>query len=73
MKGNFIHVIEGGTTLIKPDWKELVTGKIMYDGLSMIISSTEKLIDPKIERDSKGRQEYSFNLNINSNKATPLA
>ena len=73
VKGNFIHVIEGGTTLIKPDWKELVTGKIMYDGLSMIISSTEKLIDPKIERDSKGRQAYSFTLNINSNKATTLA
>ena len=52
IKGNIIHVLEGGTTLIKPDWKELAVGPIMYDGMSMLISASEPLQNPKINRNS---------------------
>ena len=73
IKGNIIHVLEGGTTLIKPDWKELAVGPIMYDGVSMLISASEPLQNPKINRNSIGRQEYSFTLDIHPDKPTTLA
>ncbi len=72
VRGNSIHVVEGGTTLVKPDWKKIATGKIMYDGLSMVISASEKLQDAKIARDEEGRQAYSFRLAVKPEKATTL-
>lgn len=69
---NLIHIIEGGTTLVKPDWKKVAVGKIMYDGLSIVISSDAELIDPFIQKDSIGRQSYSFTLNIAPNEAVTL-
>jgi len=62
--GNAIHVTEGGTILTKLDWKTpAVVGRMMYDGMSVVISSTEPLArSRRILRDGEGRQVYSFTL-----------
>lgn len=72
IRGNFIHVVEGGTTLVKPDWKEVAVGKIMYDGLSVVISSSEKLKDPRINPDAQGRQAYTFTVPVSPEKPTTI-
>lgn len=70
---NTIHVSEGGTTLTKSGWKETKVGKIMYDGMSIALSSTASFGDSvKLTRDNKGRQVYTFTININAGKSETL-
>jgi len=61
---NAIHVTEGGTILTKLDWKTpAVVGKLMYDGISVVVSSTAPLAkSQRIVRDREGRQVYSFSI-----------
>jgi len=59
---NAIHVTEGGTIMTKPDWGQpAVEGRLMYDGLSMVLSASEPLDGAQtIERKDDGRQAYRF-------------
>ncbi|NQT86849.1 hypothetical protein HQ560_08805, partial [bacterium] len=59
---NAIHVVEGGTIMTKPAWKApAVEGKIMYDGMSVVLSASAPFT-PTLERDKEGRQVYTFRV-----------
>jgi len=59
---NAIHITEGGTIMTKPQWKSpAVEGRMMYDGLSVVISSSADIgKSHTIKRDAEGRQAYTF-------------
>lgn len=42
---NAVHVVEGGTTEVKPVDGEFYTGVLMYDGMSTVISASRMLTD----------------------------
>lgn len=72
-KENLIHLLESGTILTKTGWKETKVGRIMYDGMSIILSSTGKFENVSISKDSIGRQLYKFTLNIPAGKSQTLS
>ena len=61
---NAIHITEGGTTLTKLAWKQqAVVGKMMYDGMSVVISASDSLTgNQKIVTDKVGRKIYTFRV-----------
>ena len=60
---NAIHITEGGTILTKLDWKTpAVVGKIMYDGMSIVLSANQPLRTPKVVRDEDERQVHTFKI-----------
>jgi len=61
---NAIHVVEGGTILVKPAWKSpALEGKLMYDGMSVVLSASQDFGETcTIERDKEGRQVYTFRV-----------
>ncbi len=63
-KNNAIHVTEGGTIMTKPVWKTpAVEGRLMYDGMSVVISASRDLGGAHtIKRDAEGRQAYTFTV-----------
>ena len=69
---NVIHLLEGGTILTKTGWKETKVGKIMYDGMSVVLSATSKLQNVQISKDKVGRQVYKFSLKISAGKTTAI-
>ena len=69
---NTIHVTEGGTILTKTGWKETQVGKIMYDGMSIVLSASQDLQNVKISQDKVGRQVYNFKMSIKAGKAQTL-
>jgi hypothetical protein len=71
---NTIHITEGGTTLTKLAWKQpAVVGKMMYDGMSVVISSSDSLTDSqKIETDKAGRKVYTFRLSCSRDESVAL-
>ncbi len=73
-KNNAIHITEGGTIMVKPDWKTpAVEGRLMYDGMSVVVSASQDL-GPKqtIKRDAEGRQVYSFTVQCAAGKDVVL-
>lgn len=64
MQNNSIHIIEGGTATVKPNWgTPAVEGKMMYDGMSVVISSNANLArSHTIHRDLEKRQVYTFKV-----------
>ena len=71
-KGNSIHILEGGTILTKTGWKETKLGKMMYDGMSIVISSNAKLENVKLSKDNVGRQVYKFSLKVPAGESRAL-
>jgi len=70
---NAVHITEGGTILTKLAWKEpAVVGRIMYDGMSIVLSSDRPLQSPAIKHDKDGRQVYSFTLPCKPGKPIAL-
>ena len=71
---NVIHITEGGTTLTKVAWKKpAIIGKIMYDGMSVAISSSESLAGKqKIKTDKHGRKAYTFSVSVRPGKSSAL-
>lgn len=63
-KDNAIHVTEGGTILTKPAWKaRAVVGRMMYDGMSVVLSANQALKGRhSLGRDKEGRQTYTFTM-----------
>lgn len=61
---NAIHIIEGGTIMTKPAWKSpAVKGRLMYDGMSVVISASADLSGSHtLKRDVEGRQVYTFTV-----------
>ena len=71
---NAIHITEGGTIMTKPAWKSpAVEGRLMYDGLSVVLSASADLgASHTIERDAEGRQVYTFTAKCAPGKALVL-
>ncbi|NQU23361.1 MAG: hypothetical protein HQ567_18935 [Candidatus Nealsonbacteria bacterium] len=59
---NAVHVTEGGTVITHPVKDETVTGKLIYDGMSTVLSSSAKLSGYAKETDNEGRQLYRFDV-----------
>lgn len=60
---NMIHVLEGGTILVRPVEGLDVEGKLMYDGMSTVVSASENFATTyQGHRDGNGRQQYSFTV-----------
>ncbi|MGB2820947.1 MAG: hypothetical protein WBF17_08200, partial [Phycisphaerae bacterium] len=72
---NAIHVTEGGTIMTKPAWgAPAVEGRLMYDGLSVVLSASEDLSGAHtIRRDAEGRQVYTFTAQAVPGKDLVLA
>jgi len=65
--GNAVHITEGGTVKTHPFREKDKTlkaykGKLIYDGMSTVLSSSAKLSEYRAERDKEGRQVYSFEV-----------
>ncbi|HUS90625.1 MAG TPA: PA14 domain-containing protein [Phycisphaerae bacterium] len=74
-QGNAIHVTEGGTILTKPAWgRPAVAGRLMYDGLSVVLSASRSLADSHaIRREADGRQRYTFRVECGPGRPVALA
>jgi len=61
-EANTLQVTEGGTIMTKPDWgRPAVEGRLMVDGLSVVLSASEPLAEAHtIERKADGRQAWRF-------------
>ena len=72
---NAIHVLEGGTIMVKPAWKTpAVEGRLMYDGMSVVLSASQNLADSQtIRRDGEGRQVYTFRVRCAPGERVALA
>ena len=72
---NAIHVVEGGTIMVKPDWHTpAVEGRLMYDGVSAVLSASENVGDAHtIAKDKEGRQVYTFRIPCSPGKDVVLA
>jgi len=72
---NAIHITEGGTIMTKPAWKTpAVVGKLMYDGMSTVISASRNFADSHtIKKDKDGRQRYTLEVNCEPGKPLVLA
>jgi hypothetical protein len=65
--GNSVHITEGGTVKTHPFRDKDKTlnaykGKLIYDGMSTVLSSSAKLSAYAAKRDEEGRQVYSFQV-----------
>ena len=61
---NTVHITEGGTVTTHPVRDRSVTrkGRLIYDGMSTVLSSSAKLSAYTATRDKEGRQVYSFEV-----------
>ena len=59
---NAIHVVEGGTIMVKQAWKTpAVEGKLMYDGMSVVLAYHIGHLHAQLGHD-KGAEEQVANL-----------
>lgn len=68
-ENNAIHIVEKGTAIVKPEWREkAVTGRMMYDGMSLVLSASVDLAQSHtLHRDEEGRQVYTFQVPADQN------
>ena len=65
---NMIQVVEGGTILVRPQEGVDVTGKLMYDGMSTVVSASKNFATNYSGfKDGNGRQQYSFTVSCDTN------
>ena len=72
---NAIHVTEGGTIMTKPAWgRPAVEGRLMYDGLSVVLSASRNFAQSHtIRKEEDGRQAYRFRLECAPGRPLVLA
>jgi len=59
---NAVHVTEGGTVTTHPVEGETCTGRLIYDGMSTVLSSSARLSAYSADTDNEGRRRYSFEV-----------
>ena len=59
---NALHITEGGTVVTHPVKNDTCTGRLIYDGMSTVLSSSARLNSYASRTDDKGRQVYSFQV-----------
>lgn len=57
---NAVHITEGGTVVTHAVEGETCTGRLIYDGMSTVVSSSAQITSYAAQADDKGRQVYSF-------------
>jgi len=62
---NAVHITEGGTVTTHPVKDETCTGKLIYDGMSTVLSSSARLSAFSADTDNEGRRVYSFEIPCN--------
>ncbi|MBC8434861.1 MAG: chitobiase/beta-hexosaminidase C-terminal domain-containing protein [Verrucomicrobia bacterium] len=71
---NAMRLVEGGTAVVKPLYGEPATvGRMMYDGLSFVYSSSVPMQDVKWSEQDKGNLGYSFVLKIPAGQPVSLS
>ena len=63
---NCVHVVEGGTSTAKPIDGVILTGPLMYDGMSTVISASKPLQN-YTQSTSNGQQFYTFTVPCDTN------
>jgi len=61
-RNNAIHITEGGTVVTHPVKGATCTGRLIYDGMSTVLSSSAPITSYAGHRDDEGRQRYSFQV-----------
>jgi len=59
---NAVHIAEGGTVTTHPVRDETASGKLIYDGMSTVLSSSARLSAYSAGTDSEDRQLYFFEI-----------
>ncbi|MEE8452568.1 MAG: hypothetical protein V3R99_11660, partial [Thermoguttaceae bacterium] len=63
---NSVHVAEGGTVTTHPVEDETCPGRLIYDGMSTVLSSSARLSAYTASTDDEGRRHYSFEVPCDS-------
>lgn len=65
---NTVHIIEGGTVTTHPveDRTDMAEGKLIYDGMSTVLSSSKTLSVFSSKIDEQGQRLYSFEIPCDS-------
>jgi len=63
---NAVHVTGGGTVTTHPVRDETCTGKLIYDGMSTVLSASARLSAYSEDTDDEGRRVYSFEVPCDS-------
>ncbi|MCH2036060.1 MAG: PA14 domain-containing protein [Puniceicoccaceae bacterium] len=72
-QNNAMRLLEGGTALAKPVYGQPVTtGRMMYDGLSFVYSSSMPMLDVKWSKQDQGNVAYSFVLKLPAGQPVSL-
>ena len=61
-RNNAVHISEGGTVVTHPVENETCTGRLIYDGMSTVLSSSAQITSYAAHADDEGRQVYSFQV-----------
>jgi len=59
---NAVHITEGGTVVTHPVENETCTGRLIYDRMSTVLSSSARISAYTAHTDDQGRQVYSFQV-----------
>ena len=61
---NTLHIVEGGSIIVKPNWGEkAVTGKLMYEGMSVLLNASENMASSlHLTQEEQGYWSYKFTL-----------
>lgn len=60
-----IHVLEKGSILVKPTWETpAMKGKVMYDGLNIVIQATHEMKNVQIGADKEQRKTYKYSFDV---------
>lgn len=63
---NAVHITEGGTVTTHPVKDQTATGKLIYDGMSTVLSSSAAISSYTSNIDSQGKRLYSFEVPCDS-------
>ncbi|MCH2036068.1 MAG: hypothetical protein MK120_03865 [Puniceicoccaceae bacterium] len=64
---NVVHIVEGGVNLVKPTENNQVSGVMMYDGMSTVISASKALQNYTNSTAITGQQFYTFTVPCDAN------
>ena len=63
---NTVRITEGGSVITHPVAQQTCQGRLIYDGMSTVLSSSAKISAYAADTDSEGRQLYSFQVPCDS-------
>jgi hypothetical protein len=71
---NALRIVERGAMMTKLDWQEpAVKGRMMYDGMSVVISASRPFAAQSIRREDSGAQAFTLTLDYPANTPVTLS